>query len=60
MVTVKDSVIQFANKSITELNRKKERAENNIRINQQNLIKINLGIDTFNKVIELINKGDDK
>ena len=57
MVTVKDSVIKFANKSIVELNVKKERAENNIRINKENLIKINLGIDTFNKVIELIERS---
>ena len=57
MVTVKDSVIKFANKSITELNRKKERAENNIRINKGNLIKINLEIKTFNKVIELIERS---
>ena len=57
MVTVKDNVIDFANKSITELNVKKERAENNIRINKENLIKINLGIDTFNKVIELIERS---
>ena len=57
MVTVKDSVIKFANKSITELNRKKERTENNIRINKGNLIKINLEIETFNKVIELIERS---